>query len=67
MAANVTKDRGARCDLGETATAKRLRATVPHRPTDIPHPQRYEIRQPIAAERRPQSVAAKAIPAIDEV
>jgi hypothetical protein len=37
------------------------------RPTAIPHPQRYEIRQPIGAEARPHSVAAKAIHAIARV
>src|ERR1700746_776769 len=53
IAVSAVSDGAFRCDLFEIAAAKRSRRTVPHRSTDIPHPQQYQIRQRIAAEPRP--------------
>src|ERR1700747_2831268 len=53
IAVSAVSDGVFRCDLFEITPAKRPRRTVPHRPTDIPHPQQYEIRQRIVAEPRP--------------
>ena len=42
IAASAVNDGALGCDPLEVTAAKRSGRTVPHRPTDIPHPQRYK-------------------------